>query len=156
MVALSYQKRKAYEIAQPQFWKYAPGAEEVQAKWFEELLDDETYIILVAISGSKNEMLKRVQHDKKELKAFIIGRLIKAPEVYNPGGLTLMIDDFCVASPELWETIGSELVAKIKEIAKEKGATQILVVSGDHDKAKNSFLEKACLTVASRWYVTSL
>lgn len=29
MVDLSYQKRRAYEKAQPQFWRYADGAEEV-------------------------------------------------------------------------------------------------------------------------------
>jgi hypothetical protein len=35
-----------------------------------------------------------------ELAGFIlIGRLMVAPEVYNPGGLTLLINDFCVSEP---------------------------------------------------------
>ncbi len=45
MVSLSFQKRRAYEKAQPQFWKYAEGAEKVQYKWFEELLDHNDQII---------------------------------------------------------------------------------------------------------------
>ena len=81
MVNLSYQKRRAYEKAQPQFWRYAEGAEEGQGKWFEELLGHDDHIILVAKSDT-------------ETIGFIIGRLVKAPEVYDPGGLTLMIDDF--------------------------------------------------------------
>ena len=136
LVKLSYQKRRAYEMAQPQFWKYAENAEDIQAKWFEELLDDAQYIMLV----------------DDNLRAFIIGRLIKAPEVYNPGGLAVMIDDFCVAAPEFWHTIGSALVSKVKGIAKKKGATQILVVSGDHDAAKNQFIEACGLNITSRWY----
>jgi hypothetical protein len=37
LVALSYHKRRFYEKAQPQFWKYAgPIAEQTQAKWLEE------------------------------------------------------------------------------------------------------------------------
>ncbi|MEK6734643.1 MAG: hypothetical protein AABY27_06050 [Pseudomonadota bacterium] len=35
IVNLSYQKRKNYEQAELQFWKYAEGAEETQAKWLE-------------------------------------------------------------------------------------------------------------------------
>ncbi len=47
MAALSYQKRKNYEQAQPQFWRYAEGAEETQIKWFEELLSHDDHILLV-------------------------------------------------------------------------------------------------------------
>lgn len=32
-----------------------------------------------------------------------------APEVYDPGGLTLMIDDFCMQSENLWESVGFHL-----------------------------------------------
>lgn len=38
MVSLSYQKRLAYEKAQPQFWRYKDGTEESQSKWFKKLL----------------------------------------------------------------------------------------------------------------------
>lgn len=143
MVNLSYQKRRAYEKAQPQFWRYAEGAEGIQHEWFEELLDHEDHIILVA----KADM---------ETIGFIIGRLVKAPEVYHPGGLTLMIDDFCVKSESDWQSVGLELMNAIQALAKEKGAAQFYVVSGAHDNAKCDFLEKFGLSNAAKWFVGAI
>ena len=143
MVDLSYQKRRAYEKAQPQFWRYAEGSEEVQEKWFEELLDHDDHIILVAKSDT-------------ETIGFIIGRLIKAPEVYDPGGLTLMIDDFCVKLDADWQSVGLELMNAIRLTAKEKGAAQFYVVSGAHDSAKCKFLEDFGLSNAAKWFVGSI
>ncbi|WP_341761343.1 hypothetical protein [Candidatus Tisiphia endosymbiont of Thecophora atra] len=77
-VALSYKKRRAYEKAQPQFWKYAGSeSEESQKQWFKELLRLDDHIMLAAVY-------------KEKVLGFIIGRLTLAPKVYNPGGLTLM------------------------------------------------------------------
>jgi len=155
MNILSKQKRLAYEKAQPQFWKWAgDSGEEVQKEWFKELIYDDNYICLIA----KNS---------EEIIGFIIGKIISAPEVYNPGGLTLMIDDFHVA-PKLqsneggcvlqddWATIGSALLSEIKSIARAKGVAQLVVVSGDHDAAKKSFLQKSGLTTASIWFIGGL
>jgi hypothetical protein len=72
MVSLSEQKRHAYERAQPQFWRRSENANEEQAKWFIELLSREDQICLVA--------------KENQLNGFIIGKIMPAPEVYNPGG----------------------------------------------------------------------
>ncbi|MBX9977707.1 MAG: GNAT family N-acetyltransferase, partial [Alphaproteobacteria bacterium] len=140
MVALSHEKRRAYEKVQPTFWRHAKGAEEAQTMWFNELLMQDDYILLVAES-------------EKMIAGFIIGRLMNAPEVYDPGGLTIMIDDFCVRDPSQWVTIGRELLARIKEIAKDKCAVQIVIVCGAHDEHKRHFLKQDDLTIASEWYV---
>ena len=76
-----------------------------------------------------------------------------APEVYNPGGLTLMIDDFCVQSENLWQSVGAGLIEETKDAAKAKGAKQILVVCGAHDNPKRKFLREQNLQVASEWFV---
>ncbi|HJD55364.1 MAG TPA: hypothetical protein LFW21_01680 [Rickettsia endosymbiont of Pyrocoelia pectoralis] len=143
MVTLSYAKRRGYEKAHPQFWRYNDGAEELQSKWFKELLLQDDYIILVA-------------EDENKMLGFIIGRLIKAPEVYDPKGLTLMIDDFCVEIENDWAFVGGQLIEKIKLKAKNKGASQILVVCGVHDEVKSLFLKKLGLNVASEWYVAGI
>ena len=141
IVQMSNQKRRSYEKAQPQFWKYAgPDAEISQAKWFEELLTQGDYIMLTA-----------VRHEK--IVGFIIGKLMPAPEVYNPGGLTLMIDDFCVEDETGWKSAGCKLIQEIKIISKMKDAAQILIVCGAHDEPKRRFLKSIGLTVASEWYV---
>jgi len=141
MVLLSRAKRRFYEKAQPQFWKYAGAeAEVVQEKWFEELLGRDDHIMLTAIRDDV-------------IVGFVIGKLMPAPEVYNPGGLTLMIDDFCVADDVEWHSVGYKLVQEIKAIAKTKEATQMLVVCGAHDEPKRRFLMNQNLSIASEWFV---
>ena len=139
MVELSHSKRSSYEKYQQQFWKMAKNSDEIQAKWFEELLEMEEVIALV-------------DADKK---GFVIGRIVTPPEVYD-AGLTLMIDDFCVAEESLWMSVGKDLVSEIKRISKNKNATQILIVSGAHDVAKNNFLKEMGLNIASNWYITAI
>jgi predicted acetyltransferase/RimJ/RimL family protein N-acetyltransferase len=142
MVSLSKAKRLAYEKAQPQFWRYAgEEGDKAQEKWFKELLEDKNYVIFTTESNTQ------------EILGFVIGKLMPAPEVYNPGGLTLMIDDFCVQSDNLWQSVGAQLIEKIKAAAKVKGATQIVVVCGTHDYPKSKFLSEQNLQVASEWFV---
>jgi hypothetical protein len=145
MVSLSRSKRLEYEKAQPQFWRYAGEARDnAQEKWFKELLEDKNYLMFTAASNSQ------------EILGFVIGRLMHAPEVYDPDGLTLMIDDFCVHSENLWESVGNKLVEVIKFEAKSRGASQILVVCGSHDHPKRKFLSQQNLQVASEWFVGNI
>ncbi|MDF3047207.1 MAG: acetyltransferase [Candidatus Midichloriaceae bacterium] len=142
MVSLSKAKRLAYEEAQPQFWRYAGElSDNSQRQWFEELLGTEDYLMFTA------------KNDIQEILGFVIGKLMPAPEVYNPGGLTLMIDDFCVESENLWQSVGAELIEAVKAAAGSKGATQILVVCGAHDHPKRKFLNGQNLSIASEWFV---
>lgn len=140
MNQLSYTKRRDYEEAQPQFWRYAEGAEEVQMQWFKELMQNEDSILLIA----------EMSH---EIKGFIIGRLTSAPPVYNPGGLTLMIDDFCVAKTRLWNSVGKRLISEIQQHSRDRSAAQILVTCGAHDEPKSQFLKEIGLSVVSEWYI---
>lgn len=145
LVLLSKAKRLYYEKAQPQFWKYAGSkAEKIQADWFEELLSNKDYVMLTA---------EDLNH---EILGFIIGKLVPAPEVYNPSGLTLMIDDFCVRSEDLWPSVGGKLIEAIKHQSIDKGAAQILVVCGAHDNLKRQFLISQNLSVTSEWFVGSV
>ena len=143
-VNLSSLKRRSYEKAQPQFWRYrGTEAEKSQLKWFEEIITQEDYIPLTAERNGK-------------VLGFIIGRLISAPEVYDLGGLTLMIDDFCVEAEANWSAVGGALLKEIKKMAKARGARQILVVCGAHDEPKRTFLKSIGLSVASEWYVGAI
>lgn len=145
LVSRSKVKRLAYEKVQPQFWRYAgETGDEAQKQWFKELLESEDYLMFTA------------EDDHQEIVGFVIGKLMPAPEVYNPGGLTLMIDDFCVSSPTLWETVGKALIKGIKADANAKGAAQVLVVCGSHDYPKRKFLGEQNLSIASEWFVGTI
>jgi len=139
MVLLSAIKRENYEKINPIFWRKAENANAIQQEWFSSLLNDEQYICMVCEINS-------------EIVGFVIGKLIEAPAVYAPSGLTLMIDDFCVNQDEAWTIVGAELLSNILVAAKEKGAAQTLVVCGEHDKGKRNFLESNQLMATSVWY----
>ncbi len=173
MVLLSRAKRRFYEKAQPQFWKYAgEEGDNTQRIWFKELLVDKNYLMFTATSHCEPKSDKAVQENNdnsiayysapnneaksscdERLLGFVIGKLIPAPEVYNPGGLTLMVDDFYVKSKNLWKFVGARLIEAVNASAKVKGASQILVVCGAHDHPKRKFLNEQNLQVASEWFV---
>lgn len=142
MVSLSKAKRMLYEKAQPQFWRYAgEEGDKAQGEWFKELLEDTNHVMFTAES------------ETQEILGFIIGKLMPASEVYNPGGLTLMIDDFCIKSEKLWQSVGHRLIEETKAAAKGRGATQIVVACGAHDHPKRKFLKDQTLSIASEWFV---
>ena len=113
--------------------------QEIQKKYFEKELKNKNVIALIY----------------QEKQGFVMGKLISPPEVYD-AGLTLMIDDFCVESEDLWMTIGKELLDEYQREAKIIGAKQILVVCGDHDTQKFLLLEAMNMRVASRWYTKTI
>ena len=129
----------AYSKEQPNFWKMAENSDEIQKKYFEKELKNDDVIALIY----------------EEKQGFIIGKLVTPPEFYD-AGLTLMIDDFCIKSGDLWMTIGKELLDECQKRAKNIGAKQILVVCGDHDMQKFSLLETMSMNIASRWYTKAM
>jgi len=139
MVEMSYQKRLNYSKKQKIFWKISENSNEIQKKYFEKELKNKNVIALIY----------------QEKQGFVMGKLISPPEVYD-AGLTLMIDDFCVKSDDLWLTIGKELLCGCQREAKIMNAKQILVVCGDHDRQKFLLLEAMNMNVASRWYTKTI
>lgn len=145
LVELSLAKRLAYAKAQPTFWCYrGPEGDAAQLKYFHELLHNKQMLLFTAV----NQQAERV--------GFVIGQLVQAPEVYQPGGLILKIDDFCVNDASHWELIGGPLLTAIKQAGKARGATLVLVVCGAQDQPKREFLQHHKLAVASEWYVSDL
>ena len=140
MSALIEEKRRAYEKHQPVFWRRAPDSEGRTVRFFE-----------AAVAGDQH--LSFVFESDRVIQGFLIGALIKAPPVYDPGGLTCMIDDFMVADPSLWGTVDSALLATARAAAKERGAAQTVIVCGHHDHAKSDFLGSAGVSIASNWWV---
>ena len=139
MVALSEQKRLEYERYQPVFWRKAADSAASQLPYFRNLLTRENIIALVCAG-------------ERGLDGFIIAAIIGAPPVYDPGGLTCMIDDFCVAGSAGWATVGAALLREVGQQAQARGANQQVVVCGHLDEAKRAMLRAGGLTIASEWY----
>jgi GNAT superfamily N-acetyltransferase len=143
VAALAEVRRQNYEAHQPLFWRQADDALTRHTGYLHGLVDDPQCIFLVARHSGA-------------LSGFVIGRLVPAPPVYEPGGLTCLVDDFAVARDDDWSGLGVRLLKDLAGRAHERGAVQAVVVSGRHDEAKRQALTAAGLSVATEWWVGPL
>lgn len=132
-------RRRQYATYQPVFWRPAPDAVSRQRPHLAALLNDDAVIALVAARG-------------QAFAGFAIGTVVPAPPVYNPGGLTCIVDDFAVADPDDWPSVGVDLPQAVCRTARQHGATQIVVVAGYLDAAKRAALVATALGIASEWW----
>jgi len=143
VVRLAASRRAQYETYQPVFWRPAADAAARQRTYLAGLIDDPAVISLVAVTD-------------RDVTGFAIATVEPAPPVYEPGGLTCLVDDFVVADPRDWPTVGVVLLRALSRAAQERGAAQIVVVTAQLDGAKRAVLAASGLSVASEWWVRPL
>jgi GNAT superfamily N-acetyltransferase len=141
VVALSAEVRSRLALFDPHFWRPHAAADETQLAWFSYLLQDPGHVVLVADEESG-----------AGLGGFIIGRLMDAPPVYDPGGRACMVDDFA------WRSSGAaeELLAAAKAWAVEQHAVTLVVVTAVADRVRRDVLHDAGLHATSEWWSTEL
>ncbi|CAN5857336.1 GNAT family N-acetyltransferase [soil metagenome] len=142
-VAMVERSRRQQQKHQPTFWRKAAHSAAATETFFTRLVDEPETHFLVATEGS-------------QFQGFLIARKFPAPPVYDPGGETYLIDDFCVAEPHLWLTAGEALLSHVSTLIHEHGGVQIVVVSADRDLAKNELLRRSDLNIASNWWTRPL
>jgi hypothetical protein len=139
VAALAADRRRDYEAHQPRFWRQADDALVRHGTYLHGLVDEPDHVFLVA-------------GDAGHVSGFVIGRLTPAPPVYEPGGLTCVVDDFAVERPDGWASLGPLLLGDLSQAARTRGAVQVVVVAGRHDEPKRLALRAAGLVVASEWW----
>lgn len=143
MVALSGAKRREYALVQPLFWRPAPDADARQRAFF-------------AAQLTRADVLAFVHESEAMTDGFVIATLVTAPRVYDPGGYTCVVDDFAVADPGLWDTVGRALLETALRAARARGAVQSVLVCGQHDEPKRKMLAGLGHVPASEWWVAPL
>ncbi|HEV8715791.1 MAG TPA: PAS domain S-box protein [Candidatus Binatia bacterium] len=95
------------------------------------------------------DIIALVAETEASLLGFIIGAVVTAPPIYNSGGLVCIVDDFAVANPTEWGSIGVALLVAVEQEAKNgrKGyapssslraaAGSLVCVVGGHMKDTN-------------------
>lgn len=144
MVELADDARRANEPHAPVFQRPAPDARDVHRPWLLQLVDDPQTGTFVH------------EDSAGEVDGFVIITTLPAPPVYDPGGLSSLIDDFAVSSPDRWATAGAALLTTATAWARAHGAVQVVVVAGPHDHAKRAVLGDAGLYVASEWFTAPI
>jgi hypothetical protein len=143
MLDLAEARRQQYAEYQPQFWRPAAHARVAQNRFFNRLVADPEILVFVG-------------EDARGIVGFIIGTIVPAPPVYNPGGSTCLVDDFCPDPAYEWREVGPPLLAAIRSAARERQAAQLVIVCGHLDAAKREILFAEGATIASEWFVQSL
>jgi hypothetical protein len=140
MADLAEQKRQEYRMHAPVFHRPKENAREVHEPFLASLVADEEKITLVHEDPSGS------------VDGFLVAVLVPAPPVYEPGGLTCLVDDFMVAHRRLWATAGAALLAEATAQAVQRGAVQSVVVCGPQDEPKRKMLLGSGHIVASKWF----
>jgi ribosomal protein S18 acetylase RimI-like enzyme len=143
VVVLVERNRRQYQKYQPTFWRKAAHSAETTQSFFTKLLSEPETFFLVATEGS-------------QLQGFLIARKFPTPPVFEPGGETYLVDDFCVLEAHHWLTVGEALLSHASTLIHEHGAAQIVVVGADRDLAKTEMLRRSDLTIASNWWTKPL
>jgi ribosomal protein S18 acetylase RimI-like enzyme len=143
VVVLVERNRRQYQKYQPTFWRKAANSAETTQSYFTKLLSEPETFFLVATEGS-------------QLQGFLIARKLPTPPVFEPGGETYLVDDFCVLEAHHWLTVGEALLSHASTLIHEAGAAQIVVVGADRDLAKTEMLRRSDLTIASNWWTKPL
>jgi GNAT superfamily N-acetyltransferase len=141
LIDLAARRREQYRGYQPQFWRPAADATARHRSFFTSLLNDEEVALLVAAD------------DGGPVRGFLLARCVAAPPVYDPGGLTCMVDDFTVDDDEVWPEVGRLLLTAVRQWAAGRGGAQLVVVTAHLDSAKRALLADADLGLASEWWV---
>lgn len=143
MIVLADEKRTEYAQYAPTFWRKAADGPIKQREYFRGLLAQPNLIALVSEADGT-------------IDGFVLGAIVDAPPVYDPGTQVCVIDDFTVAWPALWPTIGRALLEAVRQQAAARQANLTVVVCGHLDQAKRALLQDTGFGIASEWYVNPL
>ena len=143
VVELVERSRRQFQKFQPTFWRKAAKSAAVTETFLTKLLGESDTLFLVAVEGNQQQ-------------GFLIARKFPNPPVFDPGGDTWLIDDFCVAEPHFWLSIGEALLSHATTLIHEHGGVQVVVVSADRDLAKTEMLRRSDLSIASNWWTKPL
>ena len=126
------------------FQRPASNGREVHEGFLPKLLDWAGFTVLVHEAG-------------EGIDGFIVARFGSAPAPYGEGSW-FHVDDFVVADPSLWPSVGQELLGEVMSRAREAGIEQAIVVSGPSsiDEPKVTFLSGSGLHVDAEWRVKPL
>lgn len=143
MVALAERQRREQAREQSVFWRKAADSADKHTRYVRNLLQRDGVFAFV--------------HDAAgTVDGFVIGVRLEAPPVYDPGGPTCLVDDFTVADPTLWPSVGLALLEAARTAARGRGMVCMQIICGHHDAPKRAMLAAAGFPIVSEWWAQPL
>ena len=139
LVEMIEARRREYEAYVPVFWRKAADSAATTLPYVASLLAQDTATVLVAT-------------DADRFLGFLIAMPVPTPPVYDPGGATVLIHDFCVAEPSLWPAVNCRLVEHARQVGREASWRHVAVVCGQADVPQSDLLRSTDLSLASTWW----
>lgn len=97
------------------------------------------------------ELVTRVCVTASGVQGYVIGRLVPAPPVYDPGGLTALVLELVAAAGD-YRAVGSALLHELEKTTQQQGAVQVVAICPQRDQAQGNLLFALGYTIASEWY----
>ena len=142
MADLLTRQRERYEKFAPMFWRLAEDHRGKTRQFLRWKILDPASVVLVCEANSS-------------IEGFLIAAPVETPPVYDPGGPTVLVDDFCLDAGGDWDTTGRALLRELRAIAAERSWHQLVAVCAVEDTPKRRFLEAAGLLPTSIWAAAS-
>lgn len=136
-------KRNQLELFEPVMWRKSRDVDEMTRAFFQHQVAETNVVVLVA-------------EDDGSFLGFLNGVLQNAPPVYDPGGKTMMIDDFAVVEGEDGDRAASALMDAVMSEGRARGAVQIIAVTAAQDQRSAKWFESKKLHVVSTWWTRVL
>lgn len=130
VLELGEQKRRQYEAYSPVFWRPSPLPREMFAPYLRTQIEKQGTVALAY-----------------ERHGSVDGFVLANAQGY--------IDDFMVAAPALWPTVGADLLLEAGAAAHAQGTPSLLVVCGQGDKPMREMLAALGLDHVRDWYIRS-
>lgn len=143
MVALIQQSRVQLAEWRPVFWKPAEDAAAKSAAFFDFLVQSKDHLCFV-------------HEEEGGMNGFLIAMPTPAPPVFAPGGATWTIDDFHVASDDLWVSTGVALLDAARAELKARGVVQVVAICPADYAAKAYVLADQGLLDTTHWLTQTL
>lgn len=143
--ALAAAKRTEYERYSPLFWRVAEDAQAIHEPFLAKCIaDDAFFTSLAARSGARLDGIALTAH-----------KLFPPPLASDPVE-SWLTDDFFVAQPDLWPTVGDALLRATEEAARSAAAERLVVLTARRDEPKRELLERSGYDRAASWWVRPL
>jgi ribosomal protein S18 acetylase RimI-like enzyme len=136
-------------IAQQKFAQYA----RYQPLYYKVAKDSaDRHLIYLNGQLKAGQQIMLVHETAGQVDGFLMANIVTPPPVYDQSLHSLVIDDFYFAAPSMWPIAGSMMLDAAEHLGRQRGAVQVVAVSGDDDADKNSFLVAHGLSRSAVWY----
>jgi hypothetical protein len=143
IVTLVSAKRAQLESFEPVAWHPSEHAPAMTEEFFRMQVGEQGPIFLVATDGAR-------------VIGFINAVLQPAPPVYDPGGKSIMIDDFAVIEGDAGDEAAMALLDAALSEGRGRGAVQVIIVAAAKDERAAKWFRARQLHVFSNWWTCVL